>query len=47
MSGLSPWLAWLALTLVVSTLYFKLISKFDEGVFFWILLVVGIPIAFF
>jgi hypothetical protein len=46
-TGLSPWLCWLAATLILSTLYFKLISKFDEGSLFWILLVLGIPLAFF
>src|SRR4051794_32374476 len=46
-TGLSPWLIWLAATLVLSTLYFKLLSRFDEGVFFWILLILGIPLAFF
>jgi hypothetical protein len=47
MTGLSPWLIWLAATLLISTLYFKLLSKFDEGILFWILLILGIPIAFF
>lgn len=47
MTGLSPWLSWLAATLGLSTLYFKLLSKFDEGILFWILLVLGIPIALF
>ena len=47
MSGLSPWLIWLAATFLLTTLYFKLLSKFDEGAIFWILLVAGIPIAFF
>ena len=46
-TGLSPWLSWLAATLVLSTLYFKLISKFDEGILFWILLVLGIPLVLF
>src|SRR3954463_5902208 len=46
-TGLSPWLTWLAATLVLSTLYFKLISKFDEGILFWILLILGIPLVFF
>jgi len=46
-TGLSPWLTWLAATLVLSTLYFKLIGKFDEGILFWILLLLGIPLAFF
>jgi hypothetical protein len=46
-TSVSPWLIWLAATLVLSTLYFKLLSKFDEGILFWILLIVGIPIALF
>ena len=47
MTGLSPWLIWLGATLVLSTVYFKLMVKFDEGILFWILLVLGIPVAFF
>lgn len=47
MTGVSPWLVWVGLTLVISTLYFKLLSRFDEGTIFWILLVLGIPIALF
>jgi hypothetical protein len=47
MTGLSPWLIWLAATLLLSTLYFKLLSNFDEGIFFWILLILGIPLAIF
>ena len=46
-TGVSPWLIWLAATLVLSTLYFKLLIKFDEGILFWALLVLGIPLAFF
>lgn len=46
-TGLSPWLSWLAATMVLSTLYFKLISKFDEGIVFWILLLLGIPLVIF
>jgi hypothetical protein len=45
--GLSPWLIWLGATLVLSTIYFKALSKFDEGIIFWILLIVGIPLALF
>jgi hypothetical protein len=44
-TGLSPWLAWLAVTLVISTVYFKLLSKFDEGILFWILLILGIAVV--
>jgi hypothetical protein len=44
-TGLSPWLSWLVETLGLSTLYFKLLSRFDEGILFWILLVLGIPLV--
>jgi hypothetical protein len=46
-TNLSPWLSWLAATLVLSTLYFKLISKFEDGILFWVLLILGIPLVFF
>ncbi|WP_435008657.1 hypothetical protein P12x_005867 [Tundrisphaera lichenicola] len=46
-TGLSPWLTWLAATLILSTVYFKLISKFGDGILFWILLVLGIPLVLF
>jgi hypothetical protein len=46
-TGVSPWLIWLAATLVLSTLYFKLLSKFDEGILFWILLILGIAVVIF
>ena len=45
-TGLSPWLGWLCATWLVSTIYFMLISKFDEGIFFWILLVGGVAVAY-
>ncbi len=45
--GVSPWLAWLGETFLLSTLYFKLMAKFDEGVIFWTLLLLGIPLAMF
>jgi hypothetical protein len=43
---LSPWMVWLAATLLLSTAYFKLLSKVD-GIGFWIVLVLGIPLVFF
>ncbi len=43
---LSPWMVWLAATLLLSTVYFKLLSKVD-GIGFWLLLVVGVPLVFF
>jgi hypothetical protein len=41
------WVTWLAETLLLSTLYFKLMAKFDEGVIFWTLLLLGILVALF
>src|SRR5215471_16269852 len=40
--GISPWLAWMGETLILYTLYFRLMAKFDEGVIFWTLLLLGI-----
>jgi len=45
--GVSPWVAWLGETLLLSTIYFKLLARFDEGVVFWTLLLLGIPVALF
>jgi predicted AlkP superfamily pyrophosphatase or phosphodiesterase len=46
-TGLSPWLIWLGATFLLSTLYFKLLSRFDEGMAFWVLLLLGVGLAFF
>jgi hypothetical protein len=43
----SQWVVWLGETLVLSAFYFKLMAKFDEGVIFWTLLVLGILVALF
>lgn len=45
--GVSPWVAWLGETLLLSTFYFRLMSRFDEGVIFWTLLLLGIPLVYF
>ena len=45
--GVSPWQAWMVETLVVYTLYFRLMAKFDEGVIFWTLLLLGIPLLWY
>jgi hypothetical protein len=45
--GLTQWQAWLAETLLLTTLYFKLMAKFDEGVIFWTLLLLGILVVLF
>ena len=45
--GVSPWQAWLGETLLLYTLYFWLMAKFDEGVIFWTLLLLGIPLVWY
>jgi hypothetical protein len=48
--GLSPlygYKIWLGETFLLSTLYFKLIGDFEEGVVFWTLLLLGILVALF
>jgi hypothetical protein len=45
--GVSLWKAWLIETLLLSSLYFKLMARFDEGVVFWTLLMLGIFVAIF
>jgi hypothetical protein len=45
--GIEPEYAFLAETLILSTLYFRLLAKFDEGVIFWTLLLVGLVVVWF
>jgi hypothetical protein len=45
--GVSPWQAFLGETLLLSTLYFWLLARFDEGVIFWTLLLLGILLVWF
>ena len=45
--GVSPWQAFLVETFLLSTLYFWLMSKFDEGVIFWTLLLLGVLLVWF
>jgi hypothetical protein len=45
--GPPQWRIWLGETLLLSALYFKLMAKFDEGVIFWTLLLLGILVALF
>ncbi len=47
MTGLTQWKVWLIETFLLSALYFKLMARFDEGVIFWTLLVLGILVALF
>lgn len=41
------WKQWLAITFLISTVYFWLLSRYDEGLFFWILIVAGIGVWLF
>ena len=45
--GVSPYVAWVGETLLLSTLYFWLMAKFDEGVIFWTLLLLGLFVVWF
>ena len=45
--GVTLWKAWLIETLLLSSIYFKLMARFDEGVVFWTLLMLGIFVAIF
>ena len=45
--GITLWQAWLVETLILSGIYFKLMARFDEGVVFWTLLLLGIFVAIF
>jgi hypothetical protein len=45
--GLTPWQSWLGLTLVLSTFYFRLLARFDEGLLFWVLLALGLGLVYF
>jgi hypothetical protein len=43
--GVLPWQAYLGEVFLLSTLYFWLMAKFDEGVIFWTLLLLGVPLV--
>jgi hypothetical protein len=45
--GVSPFLCWIGETVLVSTLYFRLLVRFDEGVMFWTLLLLGVPLVYY
>lgn len=40
-----PWQAWVVQTAVISVIYFRLLSWFDEGVLFWTLLLLGLLVV--
>jgi hypothetical protein len=45
--GITPTQFFLAGTFILSTVYFWLLSKFDEGVIFWTLLLLGLAVVWF
>lgn len=45
--GISPFLAWVGETLLLSALYFRLLAKFDESVMFWVLIFLGLFLVWF
>ena len=45
--GITPEQSFVAQTFLLSTLYFWLMSRFDEGVVFWTLLLLGILVVWF
>ena len=45
--GITPLQFFLGGTLVISTVYFWLMAKFDEGVVFWTLLLLGLVVVWF
>ncbi len=44
--GVTPWQAYLGETFLLTTTYFWLMAKFDEGVIFWTLLLLGVPLLY-
>lgn len=46
-AGTTPEIAFLGETLLLSMLYFRLLARFDEGVIFWTLLLLGLLIVRF
>jgi hypothetical protein len=45
--SLRAWEYWLGITFVLSLIYFKLLVRFDEGMLFWIVLLLGVPLVAF
>jgi hypothetical protein len=45
--GLGPFWCWLGETLGLSTIYFWLLARYDEGVVFWTLILLGVLVVFY
>jgi hypothetical protein len=41
------WEVWLGKTLVLATVYFWLLVRFEEGILFWVLLPAGVAVVLF
>jgi hypothetical protein len=39
------WQVWLGITFVLSLIYFKLLVRFDEGILFWVVLLLGVALV--
>ncbi len=44
--GVTPWQAYVGEVFLLATLYFWLMARFDEGVIFWTLLLLGLPMVY-
>ena len=47
MIGISPFLLWVGETFLLSALYFKLLSRADDGMVFYLLLLAGLGLVWF
>lgn len=45
--GISPWRAWVGETFVIATIYFWLLARFDEGILFFSLFLLGFLVILF
>ncbi len=43
----AAWGKWLGLTLLISSVYFWLLARYEDGVIFWILLLAGVGVCLF
>ncbi len=41
------WKLWLAKSLVLAVVYFRLLERFEEGFLFWLLLVAGLGLVYY
>lgn len=45
--GWRAWQLWLVVTFVLMAIYYRLLAKFDEGMLFWVILVLGLGMILF